>query len=492
MNDISQELSIISSELVLILGSMIALVFGACARVNKDVKVLAISFAVLSVSIYIVLNNLFINVEMSVFNNMLISNSFTSYGKLLILISSLSVLIMMIPSKAKGGSGIAFEIPVLLLISTSGMMFLASSNSLISLYMGLEMMSLPLYIMAASDITNSKSSEAGMKYFILGTLASGIFLLGSSVTYGFTGTVDFTRLYQHYPNLNLDGDSVTVPIGFLVGMVLILIALAFKISAVPFHMWTLDVYQGAPTLITTFLASAPKIAGFIILIRILFGPFADLYGQWQQIIVFLSIASMVVGSLGAIMQKNFKRLLAYSSIGHVGFILAGLSTASVEGAESVSIYLTIYIFMIIASFGCLMLLKRDDSAMESIEDFSNLSGSYPYISFAISVLLLSMAGIPPLAGFFIKFYMLIPILKAGMYPLALIFVLSSVIAAFYYLKVIKTMYFNSTDASGKIELLPYFNIKLIVFLGVVINIFYIFVPSFITNISRLVSSVLFG
>lgn len=478
MFEVMENLMLFFAEGVLVLSALFLLLIGAF-RKNFDV-ILYGAILAMCVALFLVVS---LSPEQSYgFNKMLETNGFVQYSKVLILISSIMILLIATSSK------VSLELPILILLSTSGMMILVSAFNLMTLYLGLELMSLPLYILAAFNRDNSKSTEAGMKYFIMGAVASGLFLMGTTLVYGFTGSINFTAVYDYYLNISADGDSVAMPIGFLVGLVFIIAAFAFKISAVPFHMWTPDVYEGAPTLFTAFFASAPKVAGFAILVKVLMDPFAELYIQWQQIILFVSIASMLVGSLGAIMQKNFKRLLAYSSIGHVGFALAGLVTAEIEGVKGVLIYLSIYLTMTVGAFGIIMLLRKDGKSITKIADFAGLAKSCPNAALAMTVFVMSMAGIPPLAGFFAKYFILLPLMRAEMYITAVVFVISSVIAAFYYLNIVKLMYFDShegqTKASGNLAF------RFVICICVLFNVGFLLSPTSIIVLAEKASGAL--
>lgn len=478
MPSITESLFLFLPEMIMVLGAMLVLMIGSFSS-TRLATIVAISLTILAA--FMVLGAQ--TVDVKAFGGMMHLNGFVKYGKVLITFASAFVLLLMFTEKRQ------FELPVLVMLSTSGMMFMISASSLLTLYISLELMSLPSYIMAAFDRTRSKSTEAGMKYFILGSIASGLLLLGTTFVYGFTGSIAFDGIYDYYVSLSSDAESTAMPIGFLIGLIFIIVALAFKISAVPFHMWTPDVYQGSPTIVTTFFASAPKAAGFIILVRLLLDPFAELYVQWQQVLLVISVASMFVGSLGAIMQSDFKRLLAYSSIGHVGFILAGIVTAENEGIQGVLIYLAIYLSMTIATFACLLMLKKEGKLIENIYDMAGLSKSCPNTALAITILMLSMAGVPPMAGFFAKFYILIPLIKIEMYGLAITFVIASVISAFYYLKVIKIIYFDAEHK--KAELAAAFTVKAVVALGALFNMLYIFMPTPLINAAEVASLVLF-
>jgi NADH-quinone oxidoreductase subunit N len=326
------------------------------------------------------------------------------------------------------------EYGVLFLLSTLGMMLLISANDLIALYLGLEMMSLPLYVVAASNRDNVRSTEAGLKYFVLGALSSGMLLYGASLIYGFTGTVNFAGIAK------ASGQGANI--GLIFGLVFMFVGFCFKISAVPFHMWTPDVYEGAPTPVTAFFAAAPKVAGVAIFVRATTVAFPGITHEWQQIVVFVSIASMALGAFAAIGQRNIKRLMAYSSIGHMGFALVGLAAGTPEGVQGVLVYMAIYVAMTLGVFAAILSMRRDGKFVETIGDLAGLARTHPTMAFFLAMLLFSLAGIPPLAGFFAKFYVFLAAIKAGLYMLAVIGVLSSVVGAFYYLTIVKIMYFD--------------------------------------------------
>jgi len=332
-----------------------------------------------------------------------------------------------------------FEFGVLVLLSTLGMMMLISAADLIALYLGLELMSLPLYVMAASNRDNVRSTEAGLKYFVLGALSSGMLLYGASLIYGFTGTISFTGIAK--------ATAPGASIGLIFGLVFLFVGFCFKISAVPFHMWTPDVYEGAPTPVTAFFAAAPKVAGIAIFVRATVVAFPGITHEWQQIVVFVSIASMVLGAFAAIGQRNIKRLMAYSSIGHMGFALVGLAAATPEGVQGVLVYMTIYVAMTLGTFAVILSMRRDGMLVENISDLAGLARTHPAMAFFLAMLLFSLAGIPPLAGFFAKFYVFLAAIKAGLYVLAVIGVLSSVVGAYYYLSIVKIMYFDEPARS---------------------------------------------
>jgi NADH-quinone oxidoreductase subunit N len=327
-----------------------------------------------------------------------------------------------------------FEYGTLVLLATLGMLMLISASDLIALYLGLELMSLPLYVIAASNRESAKSTEAGLKYFVLGALSSGMLLYGASLIYGFTGTVNFAGIAK----ATQGGPSI----GLIFGLVFLFVGFCFKISAVPFHMWTPDVYEGAPTPVTAFFAAAPKVAAIAIFARATVVAFPGITQQWQQIVVFVSIASMALGAFAAIGQRNFKRLMAYSSIGHMGYALVGLAAGTPEGVQGVLVYMSIYVVMTLGTFAVILAMRRDGKLVENIGDLAGLARTHPTMAFFLGVLLFSLAGIPPLAGFFAKFYVFLAAIKAGLFTLAVIGVITSVIGAYYYLAIVKIMYFD--------------------------------------------------
>ena len=331
-----------------------------------------------------------------------------------------------------------FEYPILFLFATLGMMLMVSANDLIALYLGIELQSLSLYVLAAFRRDTVRSSEAGLKYFVLGALSSGMLLYGCSMIYGFTGTTRFDVLAAMFAGV----DGAEVSVGLIIGLVFLVAGLAFKVAAVPFHMWIPDVYEGAPTPVTAFFAAAPKIAAMALFIRVLIGPFGDLADQWRQIIIFISIASMILGALAAINQTNIKRLMAYSAIGHVGYALVGLAAGGEIGVRGVLIYMAIYLAMVLGTFCCILCMRVHGRMVEGIDDLAGLSKTHPMVALALAIFMFSMSGIPPLAGFFAKIYVFFAAIQAGLYTLAVIGVLSSVVAAFYYLRIVKLMYFD--------------------------------------------------
>ena len=364
-----------------------------------------------------------------------VADAFGGYMKLLALIGGALGLLLAIDFNEKEGLA-RFEYPVLVLFATLGAMVMISANDLMALYLGLELLSLPLYVIAAFNRDNARSAEAGLKYFVLGALASGLLLYGTSLVYGFAGTTNFDRLASAFDV------PQSVSAGVIVGIVFVIAGLAFKVSAVPFHMWTPDVYEGAPTPVTAFFATAPKIAAIALLARVLLGPFGDLVAQWQQVILLVSMGSMILGGFAAIGQRNLKRLMAYSSIGHVGYALMGLAVANDIGLRGLLIYMAIYLFMNLGTFAVLVAMRRQGRAVEEIEDLAGLGRTDPVMAMWMAVFMFSMAGIPPLAGFFGKLYVFLAAVQGGFWTLAVIGVLTSVVSAYYYLRIIKVMYFD--------------------------------------------------
>ena len=367
-----------------------------------------------------------------IFKESFVSDNFSLFAKLLILISSFFILIIskkyIVDIKNN-----KFEYPIIVLLSILGMFFMVSSNDLILFYLGLELQSLSLYILASIDRDNLKSSEAGIKFFVLSALSSGLLLYGCSLLYGFTGSTNFEVIASR------TADST---IGIIFAMVFILVGLAFKVSAVPFHMWTPDVYEGSPTSVTSFFSVVPKVAGIVIFIRFMYLPFQEILDQWKYILVFISIASMILGAVAAIGQNNIKRLIAYSSIGHIGYAIAGMTPGTENGFKSTLIYISIYAVMNIGVFACIFLMKRNGKYIEDIQELSGASKNHPLMSLSLLIILSSLAGIPPMAGFFAKFYVFMAVIESGMFTLAVIGLVTTVVSAFYYIRIIKIMYFD--------------------------------------------------
>ena len=419
-------------ELTLAIGAMALLMLGVGARHERGELVLWLAVAVL------VLAGIFVAMgegSQILFSGSFIVDPYARMLKLLTLVGAGVALIMSIDYWRDTDGGVKFEYPVLLLFATTGMMMMISACDLIALYVGLELQSLALYVVAAFKRDSARSSEAGLKYFVLGALSSGMLLYGASLIYGFTGSTEFAQIAATV-------QPSEVNLGLLFGLVFLLVGLAFKISAVPFHMWTPDVYEGAPTPVTAFFAAAPKIAAMALLVRVVISAFPAETQDWQQIDIFLAIASMALGSFAAIGQHNIKRLMAYSSIGHMGYALVGLAAATPAGVQGVIIYLAIYLVMTLGTFAGILSLRRDGKMVEEIGQLAGLSRTNPLMAFMLAVLLFSLAGIPPLAGFFAKFYVFLAAIESGLYVLAVIGVLLSVVGAFYYLRIVKIMYFD--------------------------------------------------
>src|SRR5262249_26666051 len=371
------------------------------------------------------------------FGGSFIVDGFARFLKLLALAGSAAAILMSSNYLAREKRE-TFEYSILILLSTTGMMMLISAADLIALYLGLELMSLALYVVAAINRDSVRSTEAGLKYFVLGALSSGMLLYGASLVYGFTGTVSFAGI----ANAASQGSGGTASLGLVFGLVFLFAGFCFKVSAVPFHMWTPDVYEGAPTPVTAFFSAAPKVAGIAMFVRVAVMAFPGITTQWQEIVAFFSLASMLLGSVAAIGQRNIKRLMAYSSIGHMGFALIGLAAGTSEGVQGVLIYMAIYVTMTLGIFAVILSMRRGGGMVESIDQLAGLARTHPGMAFCMAMLLFSRAGIPPLAGFFAKFYVFLAAIKAGLYVLAVIGVLASVVGAYYYLAIVKAMYFD--------------------------------------------------
>ena len=424
-------LELVFPEIFLSLSIMFLLILGVFKK-ESSMLIQNISLIVLLISAVIAFNETLGIDETLLFNGSVIIDYLSSFMKIITLLAAFLVLVIS-SNYLRVFKILKIEYPVLILSSVLGMMVMISSNDLIVFYMGLELQSLALYVLATFNRDQLKSSEAGLKYFVLSALSSGLLLYGCSLIYGFTGSTNFNLIANQ---LNSNEYALTF------GIVFILVGLAFKISAVPFHMWAPDVYEGAPTSVTLFFTMVPKIAALTVFIRFLYVPFLNLIDQWQMIIIFLSIASMLLGAIAAIGQTNLKRLIAYSSISHIGYALAGLATGSNDGIQSSVIYITIYILMNLGLFSCLLMMRRNNEYFEDIDDLSGLSKNHPLLSLSLLIILFSLAGIPPLAGFFAKFYIFKSVLEQSMYFLAIVGLLSTVVAAFYYLRIIKIIYFD--------------------------------------------------
>ncbi len=417
-------------EILLGLGAMALLMLGVF-RGNLAAEVVDFAAIVLLAVVGVVLLVLPTG-KLASFGGSFVVDDFARFLKILALIGSAAAIAMSLDYVQRERQQ-RFEYSVLILLSTLGMMMLISAADLIALYLGLELMSLPLYVVAASHRDELRSTEAGLKYFVLGALSSGMLLYGASLIYGFTGTVSFAGIAQA---------ATHGSIGLIFGIVFLFAGFCFKVSAVPFHMWTPDVYEGAPTPVTAFFAAAPKVAGIAMFVRAAVVAFPGITTEWQQILVFVAIASMLLGAFAAIGQRNIKRLMAYSSIGHMGYALIGLAAGTPEGVQGVLLYMAIYITMTLGVFAVILSMRRSTGMVESIDQLSGLARTHPTMAFLLAMLLFSMAGVPPLAGFFAKFYVFLAAIKAGFYVLAVIGVLASVVGAYYYLAIVKVMYFD--------------------------------------------------
>ncbi len=460
-------LNILLPEIFLTLSIFSILMLGVFIKQSFNL-IFNLSSIVIITTIAIIFNSP--NSIEKIFSDSFIRDSFSQFFKLLILVSSLFVLNSS-RSFIYDNKIDKFEYPIIILISILGMFFMVSSNDLILFYLGLELQSLALYILASIDRDNLRSSESGIKYFVLSALSSGLLLYGCSLLYGFTGSTNFELISNELNSSN---------VGAIFAMVFILVGLAFKVSAVPFHMWTPDVYEGAPTSITSFFAVVPKVAGLALLIKFMFIPFANILIEWQMIMIFISIGSMILGAVAAIVQKNLKRLLAYSSIGHIGYALAGVATGSTSGYASSVIYITIYVVMNIGAFSCLYLMKKDGAYKEDIDDLSGVSKKHPILAISFLIILFSLAGIPPLGGFFAKFYVFKAVLEQEMYVLAIVGLLTTVISAFYYLRIIKIIYFD--EKSNTFDEVKNKLVQATIFLSCGILISFFLYPSFLNNI----------
>src|SRR6202522_1627903 len=463
-------------EIVLGIGAMLLLMLGAY-RDERVVPVIDAGAIVLLVAAGVILL-LLPGGKQVIFNGSFVVDTFARFLKILALAGSAATLLMSI-DYAKRQKQERFEYSVLILLSTLGMLMLISAAALRALYLGLELMSLPLYVVAASHRDNLRSTEAGLKYFVLGALSSGMLLYGASLTYGFTGTVSFSGIAH---------SAADAGPGLIFGLVFLFAGFCFKVSAVPFHMWTPDVYEGAPTPVTAFFAAAPKVAGIAMFVRVAVAAFPGITGQWQEIVAFVSIASMLLGSFAAIGQRNIKRLMAYSSIGHMGFALIGLAAGTSEGVQGVLVYMAIYITMTLGVFAVILSMRRDGGMVESIDQLAGLSRTHPAMAFLLAMLLFSMAGVPPLAGFFAKFYVFLAAIKAGLYLLSVIGVLASVVGAYYYLSIVKLMYFD--DPVERFAGMPY-ELKVVLAVCGLFNILFFLYPGPLVGVASAAAHSLF-
>ena len=468
-----ENINFILPEIFISLGIMFLLMVGVFKK-NSSVIVYFLSIVVLLISLGLVVN-FPSNQEVYLFNSSYKIDQLSTFMKVITIISGIFVLISSY-KYTKIEKIFKIEYSILILCSILGMFVMISSYDLIVFYVGLELQSLSLYVLAAFNQNQTKSSEAGLKYFVLSALSSGLLLYGCSLIYGFSGSTNFYLISE-----NIHSSQY----GNVFGIVFILVGLAFKISAVPFHMWAPDVYEGSPTSVTLFFAIVPKVAALTVFIRFLYVPFINLIDQWQMIIVFISLASMILGAVAAIGQKNLKRLIAYSSIGHLGYALAGLAVGTNSGIQSSIIYISIYLIMNLGIFCCLFMMKRKDKFFDNLEDLSGLSKNHPIISLSLLILLFSLAGIPPMAGFFAKFYIFMSVIKESMYFLAIVGLLSTVISAFYYLKIIKIIYFD--PPKEKYDQVNYFGVELSLTISTLLILLYFIYPSILINLVSKIS-----
>ncbi len=459
-----ENLQFVFAEIFISLSIMFLLILGVFKK-NSSVLIHNISIIILLITTVIIFNETIEIKRLLLFNESVVIDYLSSFMKIITLLSAFIVLAIS-KSYLRVFKISKIEYPILILSSVLGMMVMMSSNDLIVFYMGLELQSLALYVLATFKRDDIKSSEAGLKYFVLSALSSGLLLYGCSLIYGFSGSTNFDIIA-----LQLNSNEYALSFG----IVFILVGLAFKISAVPFHMWAPDVYEGSPTTVTLFFTMVPKIAALTVFIRFLYVPFLNLIDQWQMIIVFISIASMLFGAIAAIGQTNIKRLIAYSSIGHIGYATAGLASGSIEGIQSSIMYITIYVIMNLGLFSCLLMMKRNNEYYENLDDLSGLSKNHPLLSLSLLIILFSLAGIPPLAGFFAKFYIFKAVIEQSMYFLAIVGLLSTVIAAFYYLRIIKIIYFDPEKEKYDQDHSPWLKFSLTI--STILILFYFISPS---------------
>ncbi|RBP09105.1 NADH dehydrogenase subunit N [Roseiarcus fermentans] len=477
MHETALSLPVVLPEAVLALGTLLLVLYGALRGERAFHLVTEVSVALLGIVFLIVVWK---SRPMGItFYGSFADDPFTRFMSGLAVIGSLVTLLLSLEFMRREQIA-GFEFPVLILLATLGMLMLISAKDFIALYLGLELMSLALYVIAAYRRHDLRATEAGLKYFVLGALSSGMLLYGASLIYGYSGSVAFSDIAAAVHDHR--------SIGVLFGLVFVLAGLAFKISAVPFHMWTPDVYEGAPTPVTTFFASAPKIAAMAVLVRVAYSAFPGIAVDWRQIIAFVSIASMGLGAFAAIGQKNIKRLMAYSSIGHMGFALVGLAAGSVEGVQAVIVYMSIYVVMTLGTFAGILMMQRDGKAVESIDDLSGLARTDPTMAFYLAAMMFSLAGVPPLAGFFAKFYVFASAIQAGLYGLSIFGVLASAVGAYYYLRIVKVMYIDDPavafDRRGVVA-------SGVLGLAAVLVIVFVFAPSLLTNAAMAAAQTLF-
>jgi len=477
MSQVSEYLPLLP-EIIVVIGALVLLLVGVFNEERGAKMVWGLTMLVIAAAVGFLIKDWGTNTIL--FNGSFIIDDYARLLKIMVLLGGLVTLYMSITYLSETGI-FKSEYSVLILFSLLGMMMMISAGDLIALYLGLEVQSLALYVVASFRRDSVRSSESGLKYFVLGSLSSGMLLYGCSMIYGFTGTIYFNEIAT--ASLVAGAPSL----GLIIGLVFLLAGLAFKISAVPFHMWTPEVYEGEPTAVTDYFAACPKIAAMGLLIRVIYSAFPELIDQWQQIIVFIAIASMILGAFGAIGQTNIKRLMAYSSISHMGFALVGLAAGNREGIEGALIYLMIYLVMTVGTFALILSMRRNEEMVENIDDLKGLSQTNLTAAFMLGVLMFSLAGIPPLAGFFAKFYVFMAAVKANLFPLAVIGILSSVVGAFYYLRIIKIMFFD--EAKEEFTQMPS-QLKLVLGASGLFVLFYVVYPNPIIEVARVAARAL--
>ena len=468
-------------EIFMSLGFLVILTISVFLKKNSHIIVGYLSLILIFLTQFFVLKDIFLFEE--IFNSFFVIDSFGSFLKSIILISAGLVIYFYLIVRNE----ISLQRPEFLLITLIaiiGMMLMVSSNDLLSLFVSLELQSLALYILVSFSKDDFNSSEAGVKYFVIGSLSTCIFLFGSSLIYGIIGSTNFSEIGQYI------SDQYNLPTLLIIGLIFILVSLSLKISAAPFHMWTPDVYQGAPSIVTAFLSTAPKIAVFAVLIRLLVYPFGEIIIDWGKIIIILSISSMIIGSLGALKQDDLKRLMAYSTINHIGFILMALVPGSEDGITAICIYLIFYLTMNLGVFLFILNMRRDQINVTKIKDLSGLYKTEPVIAGCLAIIFFSMAGIPPLAGFIGKLLVLNIVIDNNLFFLAIIAVVTSVIAAFYYIRLIKSMFFDSP--TDELDLLTNPQSKLLMTLLSFFNLTVILYPQFFLNLCASITLSLFA
>jgi NADH-quinone oxidoreductase subunit N len=470
-------------ELFLLAAGLVLLVVGAFKDTIEGARLVSsLALGALAIAIGLVL--LTGSAPATAFRGHFVMDAFAGFMKAVVFLGALATLAIAQPYLRREGLE-RFEYAVLVIFSTAGMSLLLSANSFLALYISLELLSLPLYVLAAFQRDTYKSTEAGLKYFVLGALASGMLLYGVSLVYGFTGTIYFVELSE----LFLGAGGAELPLGALIGLVFIAAGLAFKLGAVPFHMWTPDVYEGAPTAVTALFAAAPKIAAMGLTVRVFAEPFGAFVAEWQQIVIAVSVGSMVLGAFGAIGQRNIKRLMAYSGIGHVGYALVGLSAGTQSGVYGVLVYMTIYLFMTVGTFAVVLALRRRGQSLEQIDDFAGLGRDQPMLALATAVFMFSLAGIPPLAGFFGKLYVFMAAVDAGLVWLAVVGVLTSVVGAYYYLRIVKLVYFDTAPEALDRGMEP--ELRGVIAVSALVTALFVVVPGPILGTAQVAAAALF-